>query len=142
MKDMLELMDKVRTNGGKKIALIGDMRELGVQTQFAHEEIALLASKIFDQVFLVGKEMQQYALPILEQALPSRVVYFQSSTEAGLEIAKLLNPGDIILVKGSQNTIFLEEAVKKMILEENLSRDLLCRQNDWWLSIKRQAATK
>lgn len=142
MKDMLELMAKVQTNEGKKIALLGDMRELGAETQFAHEEIALLASKIFDQVFLVGKEMQRYALPILEKELPGQVAFFQNSTEAGLEIAKLLNPGDIVLVKGSQDTIFLEEAVKKMMLEENLASDLLCRQNDWWLSIKRQTTTK
>lgn len=136
MKDMLELMKKIQTNGGKKLALLGDMRELGVETQMMHEEIALLASKTFDQVFLVGQEMQKYALPILEKELPGRVKFFQSSTEAGLEIAKLLNPGDIILVKGSQNTIFLEEAVKKMMLEENLASDLLCRQSNWWLNIK------
>lgn len=136
MKDMLELMNKVQTNRGKKIALLGDMRELGAETQMMHEEIALLASKTFEQVFLVGPEMQKYALPILEKELSGRVKFFQNSTEAGLEIAKLLNPGDIILVKGSQNTIFLEEAVKKMMLEENLASDLLCRQSDWWLKIK------
>lgn len=136
MSDMIELMDKVQANGGKKIALLGDMRELGAETQVMHEEIALLASKTFDQVFLVGQEMQKYALPILEKELSSRGKFFQNSREAGLAIAKLLNPGDVILVKGSQNTIFLEEAVKKMMLEENLANNLLCRQSPWWLSIK------
>ncbi len=142
MKDMIELMANISNSTGRKIALLGDMRELGQATQNMHEEIAHLASQVFEQVFLVGKEMQRYALPILEKELPGHVAYFENSKKAGEEITKLLNPGDLILVKGSQNTIFLEEAVKEMMLEEKLANNLLCRQSSWWLSVKQQATTK
>lgn len=142
MKDMMELIAKLSNPGAKKLALLGDMRELGQSAPMVHAEIATLATKTFDQVFLVGEAMKNYALPILEKELPKRVTFFQDSVEAGETIAKLLNPGDLILVKGSQNTIFLEEAVKKMMLEENLANKILCRQNTYWLNIKHQAIAK
>ncbi len=142
MKDMVELLTKITNSQGKKLALLGDMRELGQSTQLMHEEVATLAAQTFDQIFLVGQEMRKYALPILEKKLPGRVTFFQNSIEAGEAIARVLNPDDLILVKGSQNTIFLEEAVKQMMLEENLANKTLCRQSAYWLNIKSQAITK
>lgn len=142
MKDMVKLIAKLPNHEGKKLALLGDMRELGQSAQLMHEEIAALAAKTFDHVFLVGQEMQKYALPILEKELPNRFTFFHNSVEAGKAIAKVLNSGDLILVKGSQNTIFLEEAVKKMMSEENLANKILCRQSAYWLNIKSQTITK
>jgi UDP-N-acetylmuramoyl-tripeptide--D-alanyl-D-alanine ligase len=141
MKDMIELMSKIK-NKGRKLALLGDMRELGEETKQTHEEIALLAAKNFDQVFLVGQEMQKYAQSIIAQNNQNPAICFQNSNEAGTEIAKLLKAEDLILVKGSQNTIFLEEAVKKMMQNEKEATKLLCRQSSWWLSVKSQTLTK
>jgi hypothetical protein len=70
------------------------------------------------------------------------VTHFNNSLEAGDAIASLLKQNDLILVKGSQNTIFLEEAVKIMMADQSKSRQLLCRQSTWWLNLKRQALTK
>jgi UDP-N-acetylmuramoyl-tripeptide--D-alanyl-D-alanine ligase len=135
MKDMIELVAKIK-NKGRKLALLGDMRELGKETKQIHEEIALLASKSFDQIFLVGQEMKNYALPIIQKYNVNQAAHFENSKEAGEKITNLLKNGDVILVKGSQNTIFLEEAIKEMMKEEKEAKKLLCRQNSWWLSIK------
>jgi hypothetical protein len=70
------------------------------------------------------------------------VQVFANSTSAGQEIAKLLHAEDLILVKGSQNTIFLEEAIKEMMRVKSEAGELLCRQSPWWLSVKRQALAK
>lgn len=135
MKDLIELVAKSNPKG-RKLALLGDMRELGEMTKTAHEEIAKLASEVFDQVYLVGRSMQDFALPILQKRIKDKVQHFSSSKEAGLAITKELHSGDLILVKGSQNTIFLEEAIKEMMLDrENASR-LLCRQSQWWHRVK------
>lgn len=136
MKDMIELMNKVN-NQGRKLALLGDMRELGEETQAMHEEIALLASKSFDQIFLVGQEMKKYALPIMRVNNKNQTIFFENSKIAGEKIADLLKANDLILVKGSQNTIFLEEAIKQMMLNEEDASKILCRQSNWWLSVKR-----
>lgn len=142
MKDLIEMIGQIQNQQGRKLALLGDLRELGEQSPLVHQEIANLASKYFDQVFLVGQEMKRYALPILQKNLKNRVSHFDNSLEAGKQIATLLRKNDLILVKGSQNTIFLEEAVKIMMQEPAKARQLLCRQSTWWLNLKRQAATK
>ncbi|KKQ08571.1 MAG: UDP-N-acetylmuramoyl-tripeptide-D-alanyl-D-alanine ligase [Candidatus Pacebacteria bacterium GW2011_GWF1_36_5] len=142
MKDMIELMANLPQSNHRKIALLGDMRELGEETKQMHEEIATLATKTFDQIFLVGKEMQKYALPIIQKANINKVEFFENSTLAGEKIAQLLRANDLVFVKGSQNTIFLEEAMKLMMKDRKEAKKLLCRQSPWWLSVKRQAAAK
>jgi len=42
----------------------------------------------------------------------------------------------LVLVKGSQNTIFLEEAIK-YLLKDKEDEKKLCRQDDYWLKIKK-----
>lgn len=141
MKDMIDLMTQVRAQG-RKLALLGDMRELGASTQIMHETIAQLAADAFEQVFLVGPAMKNFAWPILEKKLGQQVSCYQNASEAGAAIASFLRPGDLLLVKGSQNTIFLEEAIKTLMKKPELAADLLCRQDSYWLKVKRQAAAK
>lgn len=142
MKDLIEMVGQIKNSQGRKLALLGDLRELGEQSASIHREIANLASKHFDQIFLVGQEMKSHALPILQKSMGKQVTHFDNSLEAGDKIAKLLKKNDLILVKGSQNTIFLEEAVKVMMKEPEKAKQQLCRQSTWWLNIKRQAMTK
>ncbi len=142
MQDLLSAVIALGDVGGRKIALLGDMRELGEQTQKAHEDIAQLAAGNFAQIFLVGAEMKKYALPIIAKKQPNQVTAFEDAATAGSAIAQILKPGDVVLVKGSQNTIFLEEAVKKMMTEEKEAGKLLCRQSNWWLKVKQQIISK
>ena len=46
-----------------------------------------------------------------------------------------INGDETILIKGSQNTIFLEELVKSILLDPSDSSKL-CRQSAWWLKTK------
>ena len=142
MKDLIEMAGQIKNPQGRRLALLGDLRELGEQSASVHQEIAHLANKYFDQVFLVGQEMKRHGLPILQKKLGKKVTHFNNSLEAGDAIASLLKQNDLILVKGSQNNIFLEEAVKIMMADQSKSRQLLCRQSTWWLNLKRQALTK
>jgi UDP-N-acetylmuramoyl-tripeptide--D-alanyl-D-alanine ligase len=142
MKDMIELTDQITGSNGRKLALLGDMRELGTETKQAHEEIALLAAQVFNQVFLVGPAMEKYVKPIIDQNNQNPALVFPNAAVAGETIANLLKDGDLILVKGSQNTIFLEIAIQKMMADEKEAKKILCRQNPWWLSVKRQTFAK
>lgn len=135
MADMIELAGAL-PNTGRKIALLGDLRELGDLTESTHQDIAELAAKHFRHIYLVGEAMQKFALPILSQKTGLKVEHFTKAGEAGQAIAAQLQKGDLVLVKGSQNTIFLEEAVKAMMLEPSKASKLLCRQSQWWLKVK------
>lgn len=130
----LELLDDVGTKSRKKYFLFGDMRELGSLAKQEHEEVAKKIVKIVDMCVCVGPLTKQYVLPILEKHSVS-YTWFEDSTEAGEYLRKNIVPQSVVLVKGSQNTIFLEEAIKHL-LKDRSDFDKLCRQEEYWFKIK------
>lgn len=112
------------------IALLGDMRELGQATQFEHEQAALKATQIFDQVFLVGPTMTQLAAPIFHNHhIPTQV--FTNPWQAIPTLQSTLQPGDLLFVKGSQNMILLETAIAPLLANPT-DADKLCRRDKFW----------
>ncbi len=130
---MLELLDKL-AGKRKKIAVLGDMRELGPQTQIEHERAAQRSVKVADEIILVGPNMKQYFLPkALSIKFPkNKIHHFDNAFKAANFLFKHLKGKELILVKGSQNTIFLEIVVKKIMKNPKLASQLLCRQSDFW----------
>jgi UDP-N-acetylmuramoyl-tripeptide--D-alanyl-D-alanine ligase len=123
---------------GRKIAVLGDMRELGDLSAQKHEEIAILATQTFDKIILIGAQMHNFALPTLIKSGfdPKSLFSFETVFEVGEFMEKeLLKSGDLILVKGSQNTIYLEEAVSEL-LDNDQDRIKLCRQSNYWQKVR------
>ena len=89
----------VPRSGGRRIAVLGDMLELGAAASRLHAELAepVLAAGV-DLVFTVGREMQN-----LDRALPERRRGAHAATSAELVPALItsLRPGDVVMVKGS-----------------------------------------
>ena len=85
---------------GRKVAVLGDMLELGKDSERSHSELAAALSG-FDRVFTSGALMQH-----LHQSLPaSQRAFHATGAEALLpELKKALLPGDIILIKGSHGS--------------------------------------
>lgn len=133
--EMLEMLPKL---GAKRcIALLGDIREIGSMTQTEHETVAKTAAKHCDAVFLVGPEMKRYALPILqEQKKQSK--WFKTAVEAATYLENFIEKGDILLVKSSQNTLFLETAVEMLMANPGDAEHLLCRRGSFWDSQRQQ----
>ncbi|MCF7835463.1 hypothetical protein K9M48_05485 [Candidatus Gracilibacteria bacterium] len=120
---------------------LGDMRELGDLTEKEHRLLAGYVSQFADRIFLVGKQMCEHmADELIKIGYDKNLIYkFDKSNEAGEIIKRLLKEkGDEILIvcKGSQNTIFLEETVK-MLLKDPEDAKLLTRQSDRWMKKKR-----
>lgn len=85
--------------GGRRIAVLGDMLELGDDTPRLHAELAdaLVAAKV-DTAFLAGEAMHY-----LWDALPTRL-HGHHSVNAELladVVRKAVRPGDVVMVKGS-----------------------------------------
>ncbi|QEX15842.1 UDP-N-acetylmuramoyl-tripeptide--D-alanyl-D-alanine ligase [Hypericibacter terrae] len=101
-------------NGGRRIAVLGDMRELGEQSAELHAGLGpdLIASGA-QQVFTVGPFMTN-----LDTALPAtlRAAHAESSAEIIAPVLATLKPGDVVLVKGSLGTRMapIVEAIKAM----------------------------
>lgn len=85
--------------GARRIAVLGDMLELGAAAPEAHRGLAeaVVAAKP-DAVFLVGPEMAALAA-----ALPTALVAGHADTSDALAatVAAAVAPGDVVLVKGS-----------------------------------------
>ncbi len=128
----LETIEKIKSS--RKIAVLGDMLELGKEEEAGHKEIA---RKIFainaDMFFAVGDRMKM-AISELERMgyAKEKIFWFENPGEAGAELLEKIKKGDLILVKGSQG-MRMEKIVEKIIVEPAKARNFLCRQSsDWW----------
>jgi len=132
---MLELFDKLALKTKRrKILVFGDMRELGQQSEIEHRAVAKKAIKIANEIILVGGETKKYFLP---EALKlgfsnNKVHHFVNTFQAANFLEKQVSGSDLILVKGSQNTIFLEIIVKVLMKNKSQAGKLLCRQGSFW----------
>ncbi len=127
--------------GRRKIAVIGDMRELGKEAGREHEEIAgKIAEYGIDQVVLVGPLTGKHILPALIKSgyTDANLHHFLNSYQAGIFIKeRLLKENDVVMVKASQNTLYFEIIVE-MLLSDKKDADYLCRREPVWEK-KRQA---
>jgi UDP-N-acetylmuramyl pentapeptide synthase len=112
----------------RKIAVLGDMREMGQEAEFAHKTIAKVALDNCDHVILVGPNMEKYAKPILKE----KSVVVANAKEVVDILLREIKPQDTILIKGSQNQIFLEYIVEKIMKNPQNADKLLCRRGEFW----------
>lgn len=84
----------------QKVAVLGEMRELGDFSRTCHEEIGNYAINKVDYLFCLGEQM----LPAVEcwQRAQRPVSYFESKEDLVKNLRVLLQPGDVVLVKGSR----------------------------------------
>lgn len=122
--------DALKTLHSKKairhIAVLGDMRELGELAEKSHQEVAAAAYRLADKIITVGPLCKNYFPPS-----PKLINQFDNSRQAGIFLQTFTQPGDLILFKGSQNTIFLEAAVE-MCLANKEDSSKLCRRGEFW----------
>ncbi len=99
----------------QKIAILGDMRELGKVSQKEHENIAhLLRKHNITHCIFVGEEMK-YAYDVLHDTCSAS--YYMSSLDAVEEARKYAQPEHIILVKGSRG-IHMEYIARALVLDD------------------------
>jgi len=118
---------------GRKIAVLGDMLELGEYTPEAHQSIGNISANIVDILICVGSRSKFIAESAMDSGLnKSNVLTFDTSEEAKLAVQNLIEPGDLILIKGSQS-MRMEKIVEDIMLEPELKKSLLVRQSNRWL---------
>jgi UDP-N-acetylmuramyl pentapeptide synthase len=120
----------------ERIAILGDMRELGKNSKMEHRLAAENSLYKVDTYFLVGEDMRDYFKPrLIELGFDQSKIFTKNKVG---EILKDLDnflknnlSNKIILIKGSQNTIFLEIAVK-FLLKKTEDQKKLCRIGEMW----------
>ena len=93
----LETLERQR---GRKIAVLGDMRELGPDAPLYHREIGALAARVVQQLIAVGGHAEDYVSGAKAAGLEG--LAFANADQATAALLGLLEPDDVILVKGSR----------------------------------------
>ncbi len=127
-------------NRGRKLVILGDMRELGQSSQYWHEKVAQFAAKIADEMILVGPAMKQFFMPAAAATGfdPNRLHHFDNTYQAALFTKKEMRPHDAALVQASQNTLLFEIIVAQLLDKTLDQQDWLCRQHSSYWQKQRQ----
>ncbi|PID52778.1 MAG: hypothetical protein CR972_00280 [Candidatus Moraniibacteriota bacterium] len=102
----------------RKIAVLGDMLELGEISKNAHEKVAnQLAKTDVHIVFFVGREME-HAYKKLKKNKSIETYHFTSASDAVDVVMKKLVQGDVVLCKGSRG-MKMEQIVKEIAIDHS-----------------------
>lgn len=108
MKSALSVL-KTMENKGRRIAVLGDMLELGEKSKELHAGLAELAD-CADFFFLYGREMRYCAKAMRERDIP--VFHSENKEELTCNLLENVRAGDLILFKGSRGMAMEEIADK------------------------------
>jgi len=87
---------------GKRIAVLGEMRELGAESERGHREIGETAATLgVDQLITIGDAAELIAEGARTAGL-DKVSSAQSTSEAAKLLSEMVEPGDLVLIKGSR----------------------------------------
>ena len=118
MKAALNVLDEIgRAQSGRRIAVIGDMRELGTYTEPMHREIGKYAADKADIIFTFGTDSLLYA----EEAEKSDIKRENIASFTDINdiapiteaLKNLLRPGDTVLFKAS-HSLALERVIEAL----------------------------
>lgn len=127
----LDMLDDLKKQTNRNTVFVfGDMRELGALSRSEHADVAKKIAETVDECYLTGPMTQKYVLPILEKTMKD-VHWFKNAIEIGEHLKKNMTDESIVLVKGSQNELYLEETVKILLTNAEDVKDI-CRQNEYW----------
>ena len=95
----LDLLDELK---GQKIAVLGDMLELGPYEQAGHEVVGRRAAEVVNHLIAVGPRGQTIAETAKLRGLPPTAVTWVADALQAAEVLKYnLKAGDVVLIKGS-----------------------------------------
>lgn len=129
----LETLKEVKAQ--RKIAILGDMLELGKYTTEAHRELGRQAASSCDMLITVGFRARVIAEAALDAGMLDANIRQYERTESrrvGEELRNELKDGDIVLVKGSQS-MRMERTVEELMANREQAAELLVRQEPEWL---------
>jgi UDP-N-acetylmuramoyl-tripeptide--D-alanyl-D-alanine ligase len=136
----LEMTDHLKNETKRHtVVVLADMLELGNESQIEHEAVARAVTSVADTLYLVGPLTKRFILPVVEKAKnkPGIIEWFPSIIELNHALSDIPSRS-LILFKGSQGNLWLEESIKLLLKnKEDVMR--LCRQNAFWHKVKKAA---
>jgi UDP-N-acetylmuramoyl-tripeptide--D-alanyl-D-alanine ligase len=108
---MIAALNLLSELGGRKIAVLGDMLELGDYEDEGHRLVGLRALDVADVLVTVGTLGRMMAIEAIQNGMPrDRVQMCETNEEAITYLDRMIQPDDTILVKGSRG-LHMEDIV-------------------------------
>ena len=131
VRSIIEVLSEYPTK--RRIAVLGDMKELGEFSRGEHERIGeMLRVRNVWLLFTVGQEAKFIAEGARRSGFDDfKIFEFSDSTKAGEAVKNIIQEGDLILVKGSQSTR-MEKVTEIIMAHPENKEKLLVRQEEEW----------
>ena len=121
---------------GSRVAVLGDMAELGEAAEELHRAVGRHAADVVDLLVTQGNAAAWIADAALGAGLAAdRVAVTFTPEDAAAEVADRLGPDTVVLVKGSAASR-MERVVGTLLADGDSSGGLLVRQDRAWRSIR------
>ncbi len=122
--------------GATKVAILGDMPDLGEIEAAAHRQIGQAAATRVQRLITQGEAAQQIAAAALESGMGKHAVQVTFTAEdAVAAVQALLSPDTVVLVKGGAS-IRMERIVQKLLARPQSDRWQLVRQEAGWDQVR------
>lgn len=137
MREAIETLQMLP--GARKIAVLGDMLEIGRYTEQAHRALGDKLAQFVDILFVVGPRAKFIADEALYRGIEAnvkvlvekQVFRFDDADAAGRALDPMIREGDLILVKGSQ-AMRMERVVREIMRYPERAHEFLVRQEKYW----------
>ncbi len=121
---------------GTRVAVLGDMAELGEAAEELHRDVGGHAAGVVDLLVTHGNAAAWTADAAVRAGLPAdRVVITFTPEDAAAAVAGRLDPDTVVLVKGSA-AARMERVVEQLVADGDAVDGLLVRQDRAWRSIR------
>lgn len=128
----LETLKEIK-HARRKIAVLGDMLELGKYSSQEHYKIGQIAANTVQVLLTVGVRSRKVAEGALAAGLSEeQILQYDDVSRAGRELQNMLQPGDVVLIKASQG-VRAERIVEEVMAHPEEAAKLLVRQQSAWL---------
>lgn len=130
-EEALATLGEIKTEG-KKVAVLGDMLELGQYSVEEHKKIGKKAVDVCELLLTVGPRARHIAQEAISNGMNKNNVFqYDDARNAGKELETKLTEGDVILIKGSQG-VRTEHTVEEIMRYPMQKGELLVRQDKAW----------
>ncbi|MBU6388493.1 UDP-N-acetylmuramoyl-tripeptide--D-alanyl-D-alanine ligase [Patescibacteria group bacterium] len=117
---------KAFPHAARRIAVLGDMLELGRYSVTEHERISVLAEESADVIVAVGIRARTFAAV----SGKTEAMAFNNARDAAAALVGFVRPGDVVLVKGSQS-VRMERIVEALLADPSDAVHLARQEKKW-----------
>lgn len=117
-ESMAAALKVLGNQSGRKIAVLGDMLELGVRTQAEHYRVGRFAAEVVDLLLVYGPNGDRVLSGALTGGLTGdRAKKFESQDDMVNTLRRVAKPGDVMLFKGSHG-MHMEYVLEKFLEDQ------------------------